>query len=416
MQKITFTLLFTLCTIFGIQAQQHVTCDGTRYVSDVFSNVDITTDVVFGAGTTIGGNSRTLMMDIYEPQGDMATQRPVVMLAFGGSFIAGSRQDMDGLCRYYAQKGYVAVTIDYRLFDIFTIPNTTQMTDVVIKAISDMKAAVRYLREDAATANLYKIDPDKIFVGGVSAGGIVASHVAYVDSTDTIDPAVMTAINANGGWTGNSSTNTQYSSGVQGVLNFSGALADAAYISAGEAPLFSAHDDGDGTVPYNGANAVVFNIPIIYMEGSGVMHPRATAQGVTNMLITIPNSTGHVSYFQSNAAQWQDSVQQSSCQFLHDNILCPMSTSTATIESQVVTSTIYPNPSSSDMTIDLEYVPSAYTVTVYDNMGRRVHQATGLNNTVYRLERNNLTAGMYHVDIQFKNQAYQPIRSKVVFN
>lgn len=416
MQKITFTLSLLMGMIYSAFAQNHATCDGSRYVNPAFATVDTTLDILYGNNTTFGGNNQDLYMDIYEPAGDVAVMRPVIILAFGGSFINGQRQDLEDLCRYYAHHGYVAVTIDYRLYDgaLFPLPTATTMTDVVIKAVGDMKASIRFLREDAATTNTYKIDPNMIFVGGISAGGIVASHAATIDSTDNIAVGELAAINNNGGFEGNSSTNAGvYSSEAHGIVNFSGALRDADYIDANDPPLFSAHDDGDGTVPYNGGNAQVFGFPIIYVEGSGVMHPVADAVGVTNFLITIPNSTGHVSYLGN--AQWQDSVLNTSTKFLHDNVICPVISSINQVDLEELAATFYPNPSKIDMVVQFEELPSAYTIALYDNIGRQVFQEEGINTNRYVLEKENFTAGVYFVKIHFEDTSIAPVQSKVIF-
>lgn len=418
MQKIIFTLSLLTGMIYSVFAQNHPTCDGIRYVSEVFTSVDTTLDVLYGNNTTFGGNNQDLYMDIYEPAGDAATMRPTIILAFGGSFISGQRQDMDDLCRYYAQRGFVAVTIDYRLYDgpFIPFPTAADMTDVVIKAVGDMKAAIRFLREDAATTNNYQIDPDMIFVGGISAGGIAAAHTAYVDSTDTLAPNEMTALNNNGGFEGNSSNNVGlYSSEVHGVVNFSGALREAAYIGTNSVPLFSAHDDNDGTVPYAGGNAQIFSFPIIYVEGSSLMAQQANTSGVTNFLITIPNSNGHVSYFGSNATQWQDTVLNTSADFLHDNVICPLISSVGALPAELVSADFYPNPADIDMVVAFEELPSNYTIVLYDNMGRQVFQEKGISTNQYVLAKENVAAGVYFVQIHFENAKIAPIQSKVIF-
>lgn len=418
MQKIIFTLSLLAGMIYSVFAQNHPTCDGSRYISEVFTTVDTTLAVLYGNNTTFGGNNQNLYMDIYEPGGDAATMRPVIVLAFGGSFISGQREDMSDLCMYYAQRGFVAVTIDYRLYDgpFFPFPDSADMTDVVIKAVGDMKAAIRFLREDAATTNNYQIDPNMVFVGGISAGGIAAAHTAYVDSTDTLAPNEMTAINNNGGFEGNSSTNVgTYSSEVHGVINFSGALRDADYIGANSAPLFSAHDDADGTVPYGNGSARVFNIPIIYVEGSATMTPQATSVGVTNFLITIPNSTGHVSYFGSNAAQWQDSVLTTSSAFLHDNVICPLISSVGELPQELVAANFYPNPADIDMMVAFEELPSNYTIELYDNVGRQVFQEKEISTNRYILSKENFVTGVYFVKIHFEDTNIAPIQSKIIF-
>lgn len=418
MRNFFFTIAILCGTVYSLFAQNHVTCNGTRYVSEEFTNVDTTLAVLYGNNTTYNGTSRDLYMDIYEPAGDVATIRPAIVLAFGGSFITGQREALSELCQYYAQRGYVAVTIDYRLYDgnLLPLPSAATMTDVVIKAVSDMKAAIRFLKEDAATTNTYKIDPTMIFVGGISAGGIIASHVGTLDSTDNIGSNEMTAINNNGGFEGNSSSNANlYNSEVHGIVNFSGALRDTNYIDANDPPLFSVHDDGDGVVPYNGGNATIVGIPIIYMEGSGAMHPRTNTVSIANFLITIPNSTGHVSYFGSNAAQWQDTVLNTSTSFLHDNVICPVILSIDQADLEQLSATFYPNPSEIDMVVQFDELPAAYAISVYDQMGRQVFQERKIATNRYFLQKGNFTAGVYHVSIQFEDPSIAPIRSKVIF-
>lgn len=410
-----------LSNLSMLTAQNHFTCDGSRYISEVFPVVDSTQGVWYGNNTTYSGNSKDLYMDIYEPSGDTASMRPAVVLAFGGSFIVGERSDLDLLCRFYASRGYVAVTIDYRLYDgnLFPLPNATTMTDVVIKAVGDMKAAVRHLRQDAATTNTYRIDPNYIFVGGVSAGALTANHVAYLDSMDNVASGELTAIQANGGWEGNSSnTAGVYSSSVQGVLNFSGALRDADYINNGEAPLFSTHDDNDGVVPYGGGNATIGGFPIIYIEGSQLMHQKADSMqvGVPNSLITIPNSSGHVSFFTNNAAQWADSVRSTSSQFLHDELLCPIIVSITQPEAlQQVAARFFPNPAINDLVLAFDEIPGSYTVRLIDAVGRMVYEQTNVQQQRLVVPRGNWQAGLYQVQVQFEDGRYQPVQRGVMF-
>ena len=136
---------------------------------------------------------------------------------------------------------------------------------------------------------------------------------------------------------------------------------------------------------------------------------------IANHLITIPNSTGHVSYFQSNAATWQDSVQNTSCQFLYDNVICPTQTNIYTLAESTINAEVYPNPASADMTIRLSELPSSYSVAVYDNMGREVYRAHDINDAQYTLPRQDFAAGAYFLNIQFNDNVVAPIRSKIIF-
>ncbi len=83
---------------------------------------------------------------------------PAILCIHGGGFRAGKREGWDERCRKLAARGYVAVTVTYRLAPKYQFP----------AAICDVKAAVRWLR---ANADKYQIDPERIGVVGDSAGG-----------------------------------------------------------------------------------------------------------------------------------------------------------------------------------------------------------------------------------------------------
>src|ERR1700727_998887 len=48
--------------------------------------------------------------------------RPAVVCIHGGGFRAGNRQRWDGVCRQLAERGYVAVTVTYRLGPQHPVP------------------------------------------------------------------------------------------------------------------------------------------------------------------------------------------------------------------------------------------------------------------------------------------------------
>jgi len=103
-----------------------------------------------------------LQLDIAQPEGPGPF--PAILCIHGGGFRAGKRESYDALCLSLAQKGYVAVTITYRLAPKFPFP----------AAVLDSKAAVRWMRANAAK---YHIDPKRIGVTGGSAGGHLAQFL-----------------------------------------------------------------------------------------------------------------------------------------------------------------------------------------------------------------------------------------------
>ena len=107
----------------------------------------------------------TLEMDIYQPDGAPDTPRPLLLMMHGGSFFIGNKEEpgQSGWCQYFASLGYVAVSINYRLgFHALK----SEIREAELRALEDADAALDYLlrREDL------RIDPDRIFVAGTSAG------------------------------------------------------------------------------------------------------------------------------------------------------------------------------------------------------------------------------------------------------
>jgi len=395
--KISLLTVFLFAASLPMFAQTD--CGETRYTTRLFTEIDSIKNVTYGSNTSQLGLPKTLKMDVYMPANDALTERPVILLAFGGSFVFGNRRDMRPLCVEYASRGFVTVTIDYRLYDnLFQQPDTIIAYDVVTEAVGDMRAALRKVREIAKDGNPYAIDTNMIFVGGISAGGIVANHVAYLDDNDAVSPALDSIIASNDGLDGNSSDNFQFSSKVSGVLNFSGALNRAYWINAGEPPLFSVHEEFDQTVPYGAGITTSLGSPVD-LSGSGAMHPIAEAAGIKNELITIEGSNQHVGYFATgNQTEIYSTIIESSSAFLKE-IICPFPSATAEIETADL-ATLFPNPSAGSFRFSGISSPT-YKYTVIDQLGK-IH-ASGTARNEQEINLNHLSTGVYFVRLEVKN-------------
>lgn len=349
-----------LSVFFYVTITAQDPCASGRFSDKIFTSYDSVT-VTYGQATTLGGTNKTLKMDIYSPAGDTASKRPVVVLAHGGSFIFGSRTEMRHFCRDLALRGYIAATIDYRLLDAW-VSDSIGMAEEVVMAISDMKAAIRYFREDAATTNTLKADTHWIFSGGLSAGGIIGSHVGFMDSTDPIPAYIQNHINNHGGFQGESSTNTGYSSSVQGVVNLSGGLSKLNFIDADDVVLYSVHDENDPTVPCNTGTTNAVTFPV-YLSGSCVMNDRCTSLGIRNSLRLYPGSSGHISYVVSDF----DTIMQEASEFLAQE-MC--TTTSLDDEAKIAESTIWPNPAASQ----INWRKPVESYSVYDIQGRMLYE------------------------------------------
>lgn len=399
-------------------------CSTGRYSSDVYTNLTITSNIEYGQNTTFSGANKILKLDFYEPTGDTATVRPLIIWTHGGSFLGGSKTDVDmvALSNAFAKKGYVCASIDYRT-GFFPVDSANSVK-AVMRAVQDMRAAIRFFYKDRADGtNTYKIDTNNIFVGGSSAGAITALHLAYLDRSceinDYVAPATLTAM---GGLEGNSG-HPCYSSRVNGVINLCGALAQYGWLEAGNLPVCSMHGTVDGTVKYN-RGVVNPGVALMYLDGSRMIHEQAQAVGVQSNFYTFYGAD-HVPYLGTGATEmaYMDTTVNFVRDYLIDRLGCsnpaiqapnaPAQTATlysftscsgnspvdwctgasiAEINDEVGF-TVYPNPSSQDMTIKWD-IEKSMTIEVFDFTGRRVFNETTFGDKIL-LSKKNLTNGIY---------------------
>ncbi|MEZ6063044.1 MAG: alpha/beta hydrolase [Planctomycetaceae bacterium] len=107
---------------------------------------------------------------IFQPKDHQPTERrPAIVFFFGGGWNAGTPGQFLPQCRHLAERGMVAVSVDYRV--------KSRQGVFPQDCVRDAKAAVRWLR---ASADRLGIDPHRIAAGGGSAGGHLAAATALV--------------------------------------------------------------------------------------------------------------------------------------------------------------------------------------------------------------------------------------------
>jgi acetyl esterase/lipase len=209
-------------------------------------------DVVYGTG---GGED--LKLDLYAPR-EIPGLAPAVAIIHGGGWVGGCKEEYRPLAQAFAQRGYVAVTVSYRLAPQHKFP----------APVEDVKCAVRWLRAGAAR---YRVDPERIGAVGISAGGHLALLLALTGPGDGLE--------GQGG-------NAEQSSRVQAVVNCMGptdlarpgwsaatdkviaelmggnrdtipaayrAASPLAYVRRGAPPVLTIHGTTDTVVPYEQA-------------------------------------------------------------------------------------------------------------------------------------------------------------------
>ena len=293
----TLTRTIAIAIILAPWAPSHTGAakEAPRERSTVFDDVDESEGIVFAYARQHGRNV-ALKMDVFTPRGDTATNRPLIILAFGGGFVGGTRKE-DLLRRVgagFTRRGYVAALIDYRLFERQPRGHTETYA-FAIRSVHDLKAAVRYLRKDAGGRNRFGIDGRFIFAGGVSAGAIIAAMAGVLDGGDRLPNGLGTYLRRYGGIEGRGSLGKRTSSHIAGVLSVAGAIPDARWIDARSPALFIAHEEFDPVVPCGDGIAAAGTISA-RVSGGCAMLKRAAALGVPHAAVIISSLASHVDF------------------------------------------------------------------------------------------------------------------------
>jgi len=111
---------------------------------------------------------------IFDPAQKSAKPLPAIVFFFGGGWTGGSPTQFEPQSRHLASRGMIAIVADYRV--------KSRQDAKPADCVSDAKACVRWVRTNAARLG---IDPERIAVGGGSAGGHLAAAVATLPGLDT---------------------------------------------------------------------------------------------------------------------------------------------------------------------------------------------------------------------------------------
>jgi acetyl esterase/lipase len=180
------------CTIFAgcSRAKQENTSSFSSTTSPVVSNSMPTagTGGMGGIGGEQTGDTSTMntkyldvvyavkssseKLDVYLPKGGSGTF-PVIICVHGGAFKSGDKTKELDFLSAALESGYAVISVNYRLSSEAIFP----------AAINDVKAAIRFIRANAAT---YNINADKIALWGGSAGGNLVSLAGTTAGTNDL--------------------------------------------------------------------------------------------------------------------------------------------------------------------------------------------------------------------------------------
>lgn len=319
--------IFTYLVIFLVSVS---ISHAQRYDTEIFTDVNVTSDVTYGVNATVLAFSQVgeaipqaLQMDIYEPDGDTETDRPLVLVFHTGNFlpnvtngqIAGTRTDNSAveICTQLARRGFVAASVSYRLgwnpLAETQPERALGLIQAAYRGVQDGRTAIRYMKKTVAEdGNPYGIDPDKIVMWGNGTGGYLvlgtnglsfyneiplASNPTgkflldvNMDGTPEtpmvveayhgdVEGKILTVApdNAFGlpaGDTTNYPNHVNYSSDYQLTVNVGGALGDISWLADQTTPIISIQSIDDQFAPYNDAILIVPTTgdPIVQVQGA----------------------------------------------------------------------------------------------------------------------------------------------------
>lgn len=211
--------------------------------------VKTTNDIAF-----IERGTEKLVGDLYMPQG--VQKAPVLIALHGGGWIMGDRKYYLTWGPYLAKNGYAVFSIEYRL----NKPNARSYPG----AIYDVKAAIQYIRANAASLG---IDPDRIGLIGDSSGAHLAALVGLAGEEPLYSSEYRSDPNAN------------VSAKVKAVVGFYGVYDMAA--------MWQRYQT---TRPYENMTEVFLGAPLydnrkVYFESSPTTYATTNKRGPRFMLV-----------------------------------------------------------------------------------------------------------------------------------
>ncbi len=326
MYKTVFKIIIPILVLTACSKEESVTATSDIPVVRAESayTVQVDEEVTYAEGLAHNQTSDSsfavpIKLDVYYPD-DNAGNRPVYMFIHGGGFKGGTKTkpEIVDMAHYYASRGWVFVSIDYRTAEELGTIQVTTPEEVVQKysgiapqewiehaiqgaqnldqfkqsiamytAQRDAKAALRWIVANAAA---YDINTDYITVGGASAGAITTIALGISDPEDfrdemtsNDDPTLSTS-------------NLDKSYTVQSMIYFWGSnikldLFEAVYglnrYDSNDPELFMAHgDQNDPVTPYEEAlelqgiyDSLGIHNELVTLEGYGHGAWNATVNG-----------------------------------------------------------------------------------------------------------------------------------------
>ncbi len=267
------------------------------------------------------------------------------------------------------------------------------------RAIQDGHAAIRFVVNNE---NAVRIDTSWLFLGGQSAGSLLALGMVYADQSELDSVALLyygTAASAELGnlyTSGNNLTNT-YS--FKGIFNNWGGITASEVDTNEMLPTVAFHGELDTTVLIDADNSFLHYT----LNGSRAIHNNLIANNICSE-ITIDTIGGHGIYRNassvfraSRASCFFKSIFCNNCSNLYSTDSIPVNCSNPLGVNEFNFDTnikVYPNPFENSFSI--KGIDANLDVTIYNCFGRLVYRDK-INNGTIEID---LIPGIYFLDIK----------------
>lgn len=419
MQRILYLLLFIFILTLWSNADD---CTNGRYLNPIFQRVDVTKNIIYARKKQSDGQYIDLKYDIYQPNGDTLAERPVMLLIHGGAYLKLLDQnspDIVLLSEYFAKRGYVCVSIDYRQeTNLLGLLSEKTMVKAVSRALIDTKEAVDHLVSTYQAGNPYRLDTSKAIIGGVSAGAVSTMFISFLDSLQMLPAQYQQWIIEANGPEADSILRHKFDFIKPKIaVSISGAVLDTAWIKPNGIDLLLVHGSADEIVPYKYDHP--FHLPMLpKLYGGKLQYPVAVQKGIRCEFEDWIGK-GHVPFFNLDLGSiltlnlinytLLDSTERHIANFCYKLFDCD--SRTTSVKQNLISTPLdlFPNPSAGNfyVTLPKETKADKWMLEVYDFSGKVQYYNTFPGNSgVVSVERS-LPAGMYFIKLwhERNNQA-----------
>jgi poly(3-hydroxybutyrate) depolymerase len=253
------------CALLMVQIAIAQNSTGKRYKDLIFKDITIDKDLSYHPEAS-KDLKKSYLFDLYQPKGDEAKARPLIIWMHGGGFKFGSKtaKGVKVWSKTFAERGYVCASINYRLSKEHPLRHFEDLIRATYRSTQDAIRAVAYFRKNAAK---YRIDPDRIILGGNSAGGFMALEATYAKNEDFGHMANIPDAEIK--------TSFPYEP-VYAVINYWGGIFNLDWLKNNSVPIISVHGSEDSLVPITHKGAP--------LNGSLDIHNKADELHIPNTL------------------------------------------------------------------------------------------------------------------------------------